>query len=465
MDSFMILNRDALGVILNSVCLSKFLSFASVSKMFRDIIRLYTKKLRIHLSKDIKLRPMQGVLRNDFASFSGTFSFRAPKDFGKTIAGYACCTKASVIRASSNGLKVWIQEAKNLGWYHPDPNYSKIVCYHSVNSKHRDYLRTFPNTRKEVIIITTDKNLLSSIMILQRLKPTLEKTLIIDEAHRPSNFLCTAMGYCKSEGGSVIDRQLLLSAEAIPSSTKIKIKKYIKVSKPEPVPEVMWNFITLYEDSGSWILEDKKTKAIRKYIKRHRKTLIFATKDEIERFIKADIFDRITLFVQKTGVTTITKFNDYEGKQRAVILINTAQVESINVYADGVIIYGAGRMNIQHDTQAIGRTLRSKNETNIVSVYLFCFNDKQLMRSACKRCFSSEKWKFLYEGLPTESFLKKAGALVRMIGSSILDVTREDGCLLFHDYSKFPISEDTLVKWWQENAVGTNLTEEIIRTL
>lgn len=94
---------------------------------------IYSEKHRALANSDIVLRFHQALVRDTFFAMpQGTFKLRAVKSFGKTYTGYAVMDGCGMVLGTSDVTRVWVDHAKTLGWYDPDPKLTSVLCISDV---------------------------------------------------------------------------------------------------------------------------------------------------------------------------------------------------------------------------------------------------------------------------------------------------------------------------------------------
>ena len=442
----------------------------------------------------ITLFKLQAVLAWEFSTVNqGAMIFRAPRGFGKTFAGFACCTNiatigpkdtpkltgCAVIATTSNTVSVWLNHAEKLGWYNADPEKSGVLVYLSIRKRHNDYLKTEITTpgstsvknRKHLIIITSDTNLWNACTLCQRFQTDQQRVIIVDEANISRKQVVAIQSFISTSDNTMLQnlfhRELLMSADkVVPTEVGISselVKRSVRVVDTGVLPKIKWNFTPIPNVNSNQPILD----ILSKTIKAGTKTLFIASEKENSYIESTDIFNRIKVFHLRKGIKTIDNFNKYDGK--AVLLVNTNQNEGINVQgADSIIIFRPRTMNTVRCTQSIGRVVRRGNENKKVNVYMFCRNDYEFLWSTYVRCyFNDDLWRYDYKRLPTEDYLNKAAGLIRVLGSFPETVEEMDGAIIFADYGTLGVTAQEIINDWKVRIDYDRsvLNESIIRNM
>lgn len=461
------LNKDVISVLVSKLEFVDIYFLLMTCRSLAKIISEYSERYQIELAPKIKLRPLQGMLRDQFSKYKGDIiTFCAPKSFGKTIAGCGCVNGATVICASSNTLKVWIVELKEkLNWYNPNPENSKVLVFSSTIRKHWNYLKNFPKNRTSAIILVSDCNLRNAMDVICNITEQKEKILIIDEAHYNRTPVVDELSLhrytkCLMLSATNIVRNVI----GIPETATVRS---IVVGGLGKVPEVVWHINKLTEEEIDLrSLDQPNHDYISSICQKYKKTAIVSTVDFLNNVNTKNISE-CKIFYQKTGVNTIPKFNNTN--EKAVLLLNSNQNEGINVYANAIIIANPGTMNAERVGQTVGRIVRTGNTNRRVHIYMLCANNYALYRSIYAKCYYSAEWPFPYNTLPDEKYLNKSMQLIKVLGINPIDIIPSDGCILFNDNSVKTYTADMIVDWWSRNisikGYQTKLNETIIRNI
>jgi hypothetical protein len=419
--------------------------------------------------------------------------FNARKSFGKTISGYACIGECGMVLLPASLIKVWVSEAKNLGWYSSDPLKTRVLSLRDVK-KHHTYVNSViapgstivPN--KQVILLVADANYQQGVSFMSRIITTEPKVLVIDEAHLNRNAVFGIQSYCKWENGGkgVFDKQLLLSADVMrPRSCGVEQPyRMVTVKDLGDVPDIIWNVVQCWDSDKTW------RTTLDEALGAYNKVVLVGIKDELDSIqfyddnlqqrkelkknpnmvvdpkrkrIKNKEYNDAKIFYQKKGIDTITKFNNYDGD--CLLMINTAQDTGINVLADALVMSNAGSTNSTRITQSVGRVVRTTNDVDSVEIYLCAVSEQAYIRCHYARCYYNDNWKFKYDLLPTLPYLRKCVSILKMLGTSIVDVNSVDGCVIFADSSVIPDTTEILAWWKLHRTDDTVLTKDMVSDL
>lgn len=468
------INADTLGVITNMDPMVITTLMRTCKTLLKLVRSSYSKKYCRLRDTDITLRFLQCMLRDTFAVMdTGTILFQARKSFGKTIGGYACANKCGMVLLTTNLMKVWLTEAKVLGWYHANPELSKVLCFKI--KKHWDYINKIlaegdDISNKEVILLVHDAQVENGIRFMNRIRTTQPKVLVVDEAHIPRAAVKEVQSACKWNKGRVFDKQLLLSADVMSPATQWINRPYrmVSVKQLDEVPEIGWNIIPLWESQEEWI------DVFNRVVDQYNKVALVATKEQLD-YIESFESDGekkrrrnkeyrgARIFYQKTGMNTISNFNDWE--DAAVLLINSIQNTGINVSADALLIAEAGITNSTRISQTVGRVVRTTNNVSVVKVYLCAKDEQAFIRCHYARCYYNEEWKYPFNTLPVLPYLKKCISIMNIFGTNVINVDSVDGCVIFADITMLEKPQE-IVDWWQRNRTEASvLTENNVKVL
>jgi hypothetical protein len=470
------INKDVLGVIMG-VDPATITSLMQTCKTLLKLVKShYSERHCMLANSSITLRFTQCILRDTFLAMKeGTILFQARKSFGKTISGYACMGKCGMVLITSNLMKVWLAEAKALGWYHADPERSRVICFKGVK-RHTDYISNILSSdgsvmsNRSIILLVHDQRVHDGIKFMRKIDTTEPKVLVVDEAHVQRYAVSSAQNYCKwTNINEVFDKQLLLSANVMSTFVHGITGPFrmVSVKHLDKVPDIIWNIIPQKEGQNNWM------EILANVIQQHGRVAVVATKEQLDsiegfnnttsRRKKNKEYQGAKIFYQKTGMDTIPKFNACN--ENCILLINTVQNTGINVLANALVIPDAGSTNTIRITQTVGRLVRTTNDVSDVEIYL-CANDEQsYIRCHYARCYYNEDWKYLYETLPTLPYLKKCASIMCILGASFFNIDSVDGCVIFADASMIE-DRQAVVDWWEaHHTKDTVLTKDIVMNL
>jgi hypothetical protein len=464
------INEDVLGIIFSHLPISSLCAFGVSCRQNSRALCKVLDKYKYSLSNGITLRPLQGLLESEFFKIdAGDFTvgvtvpnvmtFRAPMDFGKTYGGLACCRyERALIVATSNTINVWIEHAVKLNWYNVDPALSRVLIYNASRPKHRAYINSPTGlaactSDDNWIIITSDKSALDAHRLMKKMPCSIDRVLVMDEAHLPRANLLPSL---QAEFSQVYKRVLLLSADKIKVDLDL-VARAVRVRDLSSPPIVNWQFI-------------HNTIPVRDIVMSHTRTMIIDKQENIEILTTRRVLCEATkVYVLKKGVGTVTSFNTYPLKQgqHIALLVNTNQNEGINVHASALYFPSSHKMNVTRAIQTVGRVTRRANPHSQVAVYMTYSDNAELHRCYYIRChFDSSIWPFDHILLPSNDYLAKCVSIMRLFGLEPDTVYPLDGCILFADYSTLENDIETIVRHWAQNSGGYSvLDEDAIRRL
>lgn len=474
------LNADVLGVIIARDASLTSSLMMTCRVLLRYVKSHYNKKYCRLQGTTITLRFTQCMLRDTFKTMnSGTIFFKARKSFGKTITGYAAVGTCGLILTTPDVFKVWVLEAKNLGWYNSDPLKTKVLCY-SGTQKHKQYIDSILASKRsikpprKVIVIVKDIHALIGTNFLDLVVTDEPKSLVVDEAHISRKAVIILQDMCKwNNPKGVFDKQLMLSADTMtPYTCGVNGPTYrmISVIDLDGVPIIQWHVLK------SWLSEDSWIETLIDVLDKHERVVMVGTVEELDDILYYNIpilppdadpktrraknkqFYGAKIFYQKTGVDTTSNYNKYEGN--CILLINTAQNKGVNVHADALFMEDAGTKNTTRITQTVGRIVRTTNDVDEVYIYLTARSELSFIRCHYARCFYTESWRFVFNSLPDIHNLRKCISILKLLGTSIVDINPVDGCIILCDTTLLENVFDVL-EWWKINAsYDTILTED-----
>lgn len=435
----------------------------------------------------------------------------------KTIVG------TGIVLVKSPYDKVWLEEADKLGWYCAEPRESKVVFAIPARVRHLTYAAQLEKMPTNQIFVVSETYIDRIIKVFEKIIGNERISMVIDEAHKSGQLysMFTELNRC-----IIIDKIMLLSAEryegterTVLALTNSEYKQITIKDEGSKIPKVRWNFVKInsnpLEEANkikllldnvlekhnkvSLVLTGNLSNFIVSHITAYNKSIEDSNKDSSsedssssdsssssETIIrkrgrkpvnkkktssrnkskKEPLPGTVKLYVQKTGIKTIGKFNDAPETNKCLLLINTGQNIGINVHSSAHVIVGAGHHDVRTTCQTVSRVVRAGNKRKYVDVYMVAIGDHQYNRSIYARCFygTRDMWPFPLTLLPTSEHLVKSLSIMRLMGENPETINNVDGQIIFSLLT--PDIADDVVEWWNINKTSdTCLSEGAIRAI